>query len=65
MIVRTVCGVLLDVVRLLSIGVQSHTQLAAENLFLSKQLALYVERKVRPRRADNGTRYARDPRPPH
>ena len=54
--VRTVCGVLLDLVRLLSIGLQSHTRLAAENLFLRKQLALYVERKVRPRRANNATR---------
>ena len=54
--VRTLCGVLLDLVRLLSIGLQSHTRLAAENLFLRKQLALYVERKVRPRRANNATR---------
>jgi hypothetical protein len=30
--------------------------LAAETLFLSKQLALYVERQVRPRRADDATR---------
>ena len=33
-------------------------QLAAENLFLRKQLALYVERKVRPKRATNATRVA-------
>ena len=31
-------------------------QLAAENLFLRKQLALYVERQVRLRRADDATR---------
>ena len=31
-------------------------QLAAENLFLKKQLALYVERQVKPRRADDATR---------
>jgi putative transposase len=30
--------------------------LAAENLFLRKQLAFYQERKVKPRRADNPTR---------
>jgi hypothetical protein len=35
---------------------RSRAQLAAENLFLRKQLALYQERKVRPRRADDATR---------
>jgi putative transposase len=35
-----------------------HVQLAAENLFLRKQLALYLERQVKPRRADNATRIA-------
>jgi putative transposase len=54
--VSTVCGVLLDLLRLLSIGLQSHARLAAENLFLRKQLALCVERKARPRRANNATR---------
>jgi putative transposase len=34
----------------------SHPRLAAENLFLRKQLALYVERQVKPRRATNATR---------
>jgi len=31
----------------------SPAQLAAENLFLRKQLALYFEREVKSRRADN------------
>ena len=35
---------------------RSRAQLAAENLFLRKQLALYQERKVKPRRADDATR---------
>jgi hypothetical protein len=35
---------------------RSRTALAAENLFLRKQLAFYQERKVRPRRFDNVTR---------
>jgi transposase InsO family protein len=35
---------------------RSRAQLAAENLFLRKQLALYQERKVKPRRADDVTR---------
>jgi putative transposase len=35
---------------------RSRTSLAAENLFLRKQLAFYQERKVKPRRAENPTR---------
>jgi hypothetical protein len=38
--------------------VRSHTQLAAENLFLRKQLALYVEREAKPCRVDDATRVA-------
>jgi hypothetical protein len=37
-------------------AIRSRAQLAAENLFLRKQLALYQERKVKPRRADDATR---------
>jgi hypothetical protein len=37
---------------------RSRGQLAAENLFLRKQLALYLERQVKPRRADDATRIA-------
>ena len=36
---------------------RSQTALAAENLFLRKQLAFYRERKVTPRRFDNISRY--------
>jgi putative transposase len=36
----------------------SHTSLAAENLFLRKQLAFYLERKVKPRRLDDAARIA-------
>jgi len=35
---------------------QSRTRLAAENLFLRKQLACYLERNVRPHRTDNASR---------
>jgi putative transposase len=35
---------------------QARGQLAAENLFLRKQLALYLERQVKPRRAEDATR---------
>jgi hypothetical protein len=33
-------------------------QLAAENVFLRKQLACYIERQVRPARMDNASRIA-------
>jgi putative transposase len=47
-----------DLLRLLAAIVRSHGQLATENLFLRKQLALSVERQVKPRRADDATRIA-------
>jgi hypothetical protein len=37
-----------DLVRLASLAVRSHNSLAAKNLFLRKQLALFQERKVKP-----------------
>src|SRR5262245_5566413 len=52
----TLLRVLGDVARFFSAIVRSHAQLAAENLFLRKQLALYVERQVKPRRGDEATR---------
>ena len=48
---------LADGVRFLAILLRSRTALAAENLFLRKQLAFYQERKIRPRRFDNVTRF--------
>jgi putative transposase len=55
-IASTVLRVVRDLLQLLSIGFRSHTRLAAENLFLLKQLALYMERGTKPRRASNATR---------
>src|SRR5919198_5343331 len=52
----TILRIVGDVARFASVGLRSHAQLVAENLFLRKQLALYVERQVRPRRADDATR---------
>src|SRR5918996_6135163 len=49
--------VLLDLCRLVAFGLRSRRALAAENLFLRKQLALFQERKVKPQRADNATRW--------
>jgi hypothetical protein len=57
--VRTIRCVAADVLRFASSMLRmlrSHAQLAAENLFLRKQLALYLERQVKPRRADDATR---------
>jgi transposase InsO family protein len=53
---RTILQIATDVISLLSSALRSRTQLAAENLFLRKQLALYLERQVKPRRADDATR---------
>lgn len=54
--VRTVVRVVADILRLVVLGTRFRTQLAAEHLFLKKQLALYMEREVKPRRADDATR---------
>ena len=48
---------LTDGIRLIALLARSRTALAAENLFLRKQLAFYQERKIRPRRFDNVTRF--------
>src|ERR1039457_5953433 len=54
---RTLSLVVFDVVRLVFLVARSHSTLAAENLFLRKQLALFQERKAKPRRADDSTRW--------
>src|SRR5690348_15397648 len=46
-----------DVARFLFLCFRSPAALAAENLFLRKQLGLYVERKIKPRRASNSIRF--------
>jgi hypothetical protein len=43
---------------LLGLCLRPTPALAAENLYLRKQLALYAERQVKPRRATNATRLA-------
>jgi transposase InsO family protein len=47
-----------DLMRFVGASLQSRAALAAENLFLRKQLALYRERQVRPRRASDPIRLA-------
>jgi len=51
----------LDVVRSLGLCLRSPAALVAENLLLRKQLALYREPGVRPRRATQATRIAYAP----
>ena len=53
---RMILRVARDLASLISSALRSRAQLAAENLFLKKQLALYLERQVKPRRADDATR---------
>src|ERR671938_593471 len=54
----TLLTLLVDVVRFLRLCLRPAPVLAAENLFLRKQLALYQERHVTPRRATAAIRLA-------
>ena len=54
---RTVSLVVFDLVRLAFLAVRPRAALAAENLFLWKQLALFQERRVKPHRAEDATRW--------
>src|SRR5262249_26736839 len=45
-----------DVARFVAATCRPRAARAAENLFLRKQLALYIERQAKPRRADDATR---------
>ena len=47
----TMFDLLLDTLMFIRVSLRPRCALAAENLFLRKQLALYLERKVKPRRA--------------
>ena len=55
-LLRTVRCLLRDLVDLVRLGLTSRAQLAAENLFLRKQVALYQERRTKPRRPNPATR---------
>src|SRR5215510_12397566 len=57
-LVRILLVLLGNTVRFLLLCLRPPAALAAENLFLRKQLALYQERHVRPRRATDATRLA-------
>jgi hypothetical protein len=55
-LLRTILSVARDLASLMSLTMWSGVQLAAEHLFLRKPLAVYMERRVKPRRADDATR---------
>jgi len=55
---RTALLLARDLLHFVALACSSHKRLAAENLFLCKQLAFYVERKVKPRRLNDATRIA-------
>jgi transposase InsO family protein len=57
-LVRTALLLVRDLLHFAALACSSHRSLAAENLFLRKQLAFYLERKVKPRRVDDATRVA-------
>src|SRR5213592_4631994 len=53
----TTVGVFLDLLTFLQLTLRTPQTVAAENLFLRKQLALYVERKTKPHRAIDAVRF--------
>jgi hypothetical protein len=57
-VLRTLVRLVIDVTVFAQMNLRSRGRLAAENLFLRKQLALYQERRTTPRRPDPATRVA-------
>ena len=56
--IRAALLLLRDSFHFVALTCSSHRRLAAKNLFLRKQLAFYIERKVRPRRLNDAARIA-------
>jgi len=54
--IRTMTSLLCDLARFILLLMRPHGALATENLFLRKQLAMYQERKLKPRRPDTAFR---------
>jgi hypothetical protein len=55
-LVRIILGQLADLVGLIALSVRPRRSVEAENPFLRRELALYKERGVKPRRVDAVTR---------
>src|SRR5437867_10829205 len=56
-IIQNVFSVFLDALAFIRLCFRPTVAVAAENLFLRKQLGLYVEREVTPRRATDSIRF--------
>ena len=56
-LLRTAVGVFLDLLTFFRLILRTSQAVAAENLFLRKQLALYVERQTKPHRATDAVRF--------
>src|SRR5687767_11798878 len=54
---QTFLSVFIDALTFVRLTIRSRTALAAENLFLRKQLALYVERKRKPQQSTDSIRF--------
>ena len=54
---KLVCTLFTDGMHFIALCARSRAALAAENLFLRKQLAFYQEHKIIPRRFDNVLRF--------
>src|SRR2546428_13531892 len=56
-LLRTAVGVFLDLLTFFRLILRTSQAVAAENLFLRKQLALYVEGQTKPHRATDAVRF--------
>ena len=56
-LLRTTVDVFLDLLMFFRLTLRTPRTVAAENLFLRKQLALYVERQTKPHRATDAVRF--------
>src|SRR2546426_8064976 len=56
-IIRTALALSADILKFVHLLLRPTVAIAAENLFLRKQLSLYIERNVRPRRCADSTRF--------
>src|SRR5215471_7051329 len=54
---RIILAVFLDALTFIKLCFRSTTSVAAENLFLRKQLGLFIEQKAKPRRATDAIRF--------
>src|SRR6516164_918920 len=55
--IRNIFAVFLDALTFIKLCFRPTTSVAAENLFLRKQLGLFIERRAKPRRATDAIRF--------